>query len=133
MTVARTLLLGAILVSLTAAPAVAQAGQEKPKGKPEAAQAARGKADDVGGSAELRIAREYFTRSGAKLKPLPPGIAKNLTRGKPLPPGIAKTRMPDELLGRLPKVPGREWALVGEVLLQLDGAGVVVNILGSIF
>lgn len=133
MTVARTLLLGAILLSLTAAPAVAQAGQQRPRAKPDAAQAAKGKAGDIGGDAELRIAREYFTRSGAKLKPLPPGIAKNLARGKPLPPGIAKTRMPDELLGKLPKVPGREWALVGEVLLQLDGAGVVVNILGSIF
>lgn len=130
---ARTLLLGAILVSLTAAPAVAQAGQQKPKGKPVAAQAAKGKAGDIGGDTELRIAREFFSKTSDKPKPLPPGIAKNLARGKPLPPGIARTRVPDDLLGRLPKVSGREWALVGDQLLQLDGAGIVVNILGSIF
>ena len=83
---ARTLLLGAMLVSLTAAPAVAQAGQQKPKGRPDAAQAAKGKAREVGGDAELRIAREYFSKTSDKPKPLPPGIAKNLARGKPLPP-----------------------------------------------
>ena len=37
----------------------------------------------------------------SKHKGLPPGIAKNLSRGKPLPPGIAKQQLPDGLVHAL--------------------------------
>jgi len=129
--IARTLALSALMALLLMPPALA--GQEKPKGKPEAAQSGKAKAGDIGGEVELRTVRDYYARAGTKLKPLPPGIAKNLARGKPLPPGIARTRMPDDLVGKLPKVAGREWAVVGDQLLQLDTSGIVLNILGSIF
>jgi len=127
MTALRTLLGGALLALLCTSSLSAQAGRERPRAKPEAAQD-----KDQDGDAGLRVAREYYARSASRPKPLPPGIAKNLARGKPLPPGIAKTRMPDDLIGRLPRVAGREWALVGEMLIQLDNTGVVARIIGSV-
>lgn len=127
MTAVRTLLAGALLAVLCTPPLAAQAGRERPRAKPEAAQD-RDQDADVG----LRVAREYYARSASKPKPLPPGIARNLAQGKPLPPGIARTRMPDDLIGRLPRVAGREWTLVGEILIQLDDAGVVARIFGSV-
>ena len=68
------------------------------------------------------------------VKPLPPGIAKNLARGKPLPPGIARTRVPDVVLVKLPwRPPGYTFFLVGDRIVLLNANGLVADILDSIF
>ncbi len=58
---------------------------------------------------------------GKKAKGLPPGIAKNLTRGKPLPSGIAKKNLPDGLRQLLPAPPhGYERIIVDGKLLLVE-------------
>lgn len=65
-----------------------------------------------------------------QVKPLPPGIQKNLARGKPLPPGIAKRYLPGDLIGRLPPRPGHEWRIVGaDVLLVVVATQLIVGVL----
>ena len=70
---------------------------------------------------------------GGKKKPkgLPPGIAKNLTRGKPLPPGIAKQVLPEGLIALLPPAPrGFERIVVdGKVMLVEVATRVIHDIL----
>jgi hypothetical protein len=80
------------------------------------------------------VFREYYGTHRGAVKPLPPGIAKNLARGKPLPPGIARTRVPEVVLVRLPwRPPGYTFYLVGDRVVLLDGKGLVADILLSIF
>ena len=71
---------------------------------------------------------------GKKAKGLPPGIAKNLTRGKPLPPGITKKNLPDGLRQMLPAPPhGYERIIVdGKVLLVEIATHVIHDILADI-
>jgi len=59
---------------------------------------------------------------GGKSKGLPPGIAKNLSRGKPLPPGIAKQQLPTGLVASLPAVHS------GYERVIIDGRVVLVEI-----
>jgi hypothetical protein len=67
-------------------------------------------------------------------KPLPPGIRKNLARGKPIPPGIQKSRMPDGMLGKLPKQAGYEWRNAGtDLLLVQAGTEIVADVLKDVF
>lgn len=67
-----------------------------------------------------------------QVKPLPPGIQKNLARGKPLPPGIAKRYLPGSLLSQLPPRPGYEWRILGaDVLLVVAATQIVVGILAG--
>ena len=122
---------GLLLAAAIAGPAVGQAGKKHDKGKPHAEQSAptRPRAS----AAEIRIIHEYYVAKGVKPKPLPPGIAKNLARGKPLPPGIAKTRLPDDLVVRLPARPNYLWISAGNVVILVDPVGVVVDILREIF
>jgi hypothetical protein len=80
------------------------------------------------------VFREYYRAHPHAVKPLPPGIAKNLARGKPLPPGIAKTRVPEAVVVRLPWRPaGYTFFLVGDRVVLLDGNGLIADILVSIF
>jgi len=80
------------------------------------------------------VFREYYSAHRSAVKPLPPGIAKNLARGKPLPPGIAKTRVPDAVLVKLPwRPPGYSVFLFGDRVVLLDAGGLVADILDSIF
>jgi hypothetical protein len=80
------------------------------------------------------VFREYYRTRREGVKPLPPGIARNLVRGKPLPPGIVKTRVPDVVLVQLPWRPrGYSFFLVGDRIVLLDGNGLVADILDSIF
>lgn len=80
------------------------------------------------------VFRDYYRAHPGAVKPLPPGIAKNLERGKPLPPGIARTRVPDAVLVRLPWRPaGYTFFVVGDRVVLLDGKGLVADILVSIF
>jgi Ni/Co efflux regulator RcnB len=68
-----------------------------------------------------------------KSKPLPPGIAKNLSRGKPLPPGIAKQQLPSDLVQRLPPVrAGYERVIVdGRLLLVAVATQVIADVLSD--
>jgi hypothetical protein len=80
------------------------------------------------------VFREYYRVHRDAVKPLPPGIAKNLVRGKPLPPGIARTRVPDAVLVQLPwRPPGYTFFLVGDRIVLLNANGLVADILTSIF
>ena len=68
------------------------------------------------------------------MKPLPPGIRKNLARGKPMPPGIAKTRMPGAFVNQLPGHDGYEWLQAGsDLVLVVTGSLVVSDVLEGVF
>ncbi|MCH7821436.1 MAG: RcnB family protein [Proteobacteria bacterium] len=89
---------------------------------------------------EIRIIGVWYHDHGsvADKKPgkskrnrLPPGIAKNLTRGKSLPPGIAKQYLPDRLRQTLPAPSaGYERIVVDSKILLVEIAtGVIHDIL----
>jgi hypothetical protein len=86
-----------------------------------------------GTDAEIRIIRDFYSEPSRKPKALPPGIAKNLARGKPLPPGIARTRVPDQLLVRLPTRTGTRWLVVGDRVLLVDASDIVVDLIRLTF
>ena len=68
------------------------------------------------------------------MKPLPPGIRKNLARGKPMPPGIAKTRMPGAYVNQLPRHDGYEWLQAGsDLVLVVTGSLVISDVLEDVF
>jgi len=68
------------------------------------------------------------------MKPLPPGIRKNLARGKPMPPGIAKTRLPNSYVNQLPRYDGYEWQQAGsDLLLVVMGSMVIADVLEGVF
>ena len=92
---------------------------------------------------EVRIIGAWYEDHGRKAsqgggkkkhKGLPPGIAKNLSRGKSLPPGIAKHHLPDGLVHELPAPPrGFERVIVdGKVLLVEIATQVIHDILSDI-
>lgn len=82
---------------------------------------------------EAQLIRDYFSEHREEVKPLPPGIAKNLARGKPLPPGIAKRYLPGDLSARLPLRSGYEHLIVGDdVLLISVATGIIVDILSDV-
>lgn len=86
------------------------------------------------GADETRIIRDYFAASPYDVKPLPPGIAKNLARGKPLPPGIAKRYLPRDLAARLPVRADYKRLIVGDdILLVSIATGIIVDILNDAF
>ena len=126
----RFLLLSALLAGASA-PGMAQ-GPDKPA-------KAKGPKDKpvvrvVFVDSDRGVFREYYRVHRDAVKPLPPGIAKNLARGKPLPPGIARTRVPDAVLVQLPwRPPGYTFFLVGDRIVLLNANGLVADILTSFF
>jgi len=92
---------------------------------------------------EIAIIQDYYAQQRddggkgqqkkQKSKPLPPGIAKNLSRGKPLPPGIAKQQLPNDLVQRLPPVrAGYERVIVdGRLLLVAVATQVIADVLSD--
>src|SRR5690242_1893055 len=73
--------------------------------------------------------QEYFVAHPLGVKPLPPGIAKNIARGKPLPPGIAKRAVPREVLMLLPRPePDVAFVVVGDMVLA-ERKGVVLDVM----
>ena len=118
--------LGLALLIVMALSANAQTGRGK--GKDPGRPAAAGRASHARGSdVEIRIIREYYGVPSRKLKPLPPGIAKNLARGKPVPPGIARTRAPDGLVVLLPARQGTRWWIAGDHVLLVDTNNILVD------
>ncbi|MCP4328040.1 MAG: RcnB family protein [Alphaproteobacteria bacterium] len=87
---------------------------------------------------DIDIIRNFYRSDpnafGGAVKPLPPGIAKNLARGKPIPPGIAKTRFPNGLTSQLPYYQGYEWTMAGnDVLLIAQATNVIVDLFKNSF
>ena len=113
-----------IVMTLSAVSAEAQSGRGKGK---EAGKGAAAKAHARGSDVEIRIIRDYYGVPSRKLKPLPPGIAKNLARGKPIPPGIARTRAPDDLVVLLPAREGTRWWIAGDHVLLVDTNNLLVD------
>ena len=127
----KSLLLLMMFLAAAGAPAVAQ----RPD-KPANAKTAKDQPTIrvVFVDADRGVFREYYRTRREAVKPLPPGIAKNLARGKPLPPGIAKTRVPEAVLVQLPWRPsGYTFFLVGDRIVLLDAKGLVADIMESIF
>jgi hypothetical protein len=83
--------------------------------------------------AERQIVAEFFATNRLEVEALPPGIAKNLTRGKRLPPGIAKRQIPSALQAQLSTRVGLEVSIFGDRIVLLEASGPVVDILEGIF
>ena len=109
------------------------------KGKPKAEK--REKHDGPEFSVEFLLdfsteaARRYAVESKlVGMKPLPPGIRKNLARGKPIPPGIAKRDIPAEFLKKLPAHKDYEWHMAGtDLLLVARTDHLIVEIAADVF
>ena len=120
-------LLAAVLGAALTSPIAAQQGRRQ---APAAAQ---------GGftSAERDVIAAYFKNHSMDVKPLPPGIARNLERGKALPPGIAKRQLPESLIEQLPGRSGTradlEITVFGDRIVLLEASGLVVDILEGVF
>lgn len=99
-------------------------------------------ASDIGVSVtfsdgDIRIISAWYSDHGSKKNGkqgkdgrngLPPGIAKNLTRGKSLPPGIAKQYLPEGLRRELPAPPaGYERIMVDGRILLVEIATQVIH------
>ncbi|HET7738762.1 MAG TPA: hypothetical protein VFK32_09335 [Tepidiformaceae bacterium] len=118
--------LGLALLIVMSLPALAEAQSGRGKGK-EAGKSAAAKADARGSDVEIRIIREYYGEPSRKLKPLPPGMYKNLGRGKPVPPGILRTRFPELLEARMPRREGASWWIAGDQVLLVDSNNRIVD------
>ena len=129
---ARITTIAALLLVALATSADAQ-GQGRGKTASGDVQVSPGKAKGRGTDAEIRVIRDYYSVESRKPKSLPPGIAKNLARGKPLPPGIAKTRVPDDLIRRLPVRTGTRWLIAGDRVLLVDANNLVVDFVRLMF
>jgi len=112
---------------------VASLAHAQDRGKPKQKDPPAEQRGSVFTEVEIRIIRDYYASAGYQPKPLPPGIAKNLARGKPLPPGIAKTRLPRDLMVKLPPRSGFEIVIVADRIALLDRAGIVVDLRVGIF
>jgi hypothetical protein len=102
-----------------------QSGQ--PKGKGARGNQATSVSHARGSDVEIRIVREYYGEPSRKLKPLPPGMLKNLGRGKQVPAGILRTRFPELLEARMPRREGTSWWVAGDHVLLVDGNNLVVD------
>jgi hypothetical protein len=68
------------------------------------------------------------------LDSLPPGIQRQLIRGRGLPPGIAKKyRMPVPVLTVLDLEPETEVWIIGDNIIVVDPADVILDIVRGIF
>jgi hypothetical protein len=126
-----TLHAAAVAPALMAGPAH---GQKPDRAKPGSGEPPAAAAVTAGFTDQERgIIMEYFRQHRTAVKPLPPGIVKNLARGKPLPSGIARQRIPADLRRRLPPREGVEITIFGDRVVLLQASGLVVDILAGVF
>jgi hypothetical protein len=106
-------------------------GQKKPKGTGAAAQV---QVRVEFSARERELIRVYFGEHRPEdVKPIPPGIRKNLARGKPMPRGIAKQVLPPGLLEALSEREGYEVVRVGwDVVLVEVATGIIHDILTDV-
>ncbi len=134
-----------MLSLLLALPISVQAKNEKAENRASAAQETKSSEttgetvlDSVLKESTRSILNNYFATNPQPVKPLPPGIAKNLKRGKPLPPGIAKRSLPNDLTRQIQAQDSSigdviDAIIVGSDIAVIDAAtGVVVEILKDI-
>ena len=138
-----------VLIAFCAAPPTlmqaAQPGQGNSKPDKSKSQSHQ-KSDEAGHTdvdiliaAGIQLSREDARRYAldsdlTELKPLPPGIRKNLARGKPMPPGIAKTRLPDSFVSRLPVAEGYSWRVAGiDLVLVASASNLIAGVLRNVF
>lgn len=70
----------------------------------------------------------------ADLDSLPPGIRRQLARGRGLPPGIAKKyQMPVSVLSVLDLEPDTELLIIGDSVVIVNPADVIIDIVDAIF
>jgi hypothetical protein len=136
----RALLLGGVLVSLTAGDAWCGGKGNSHANKGATVDSGTDGAIEIGVSlitaTERSIISNYIqTNPGfAQAQPLPPGIAKKIARGGTMPPGIAKRYFPNDLMARLPPRPGQQWIVAGtDILLVNSATQLVVDILSNAF
>lgn len=93
------------------------------------------KSSDASFNVSFGYARSLAIENGLTgYKGLPPGIAKQVSRGKPLPPGIAKKRLPSGFVSRLPVYVGYEWKISGrDLILVAIGTAIVAEIIEGVF
>ena len=128
----------AAIAVVAATPVGAQQNREKaPKAKPAVAERAREpevRTRVIFRDTDRTVIRRHAETHRVVVKPLPPGIQKQLARGKPLPPGIAKTRLSPELVRVVPRLePGYSYVIVGDNLVVVDRRNNLVDILANIF
>jgi len=106
-------------------------GQKKPKGNAQPGPAVTIQAGIAFSLHEREQIVAFFGERGPEgVKPLPPGIRKNLARGKPLPPGIAKKTLAPELIRLLPPRSGYDVVQVGwDVVLVEVATGIIHDVL----
>lgn len=110
-----------------------QAAAQQPERNRSKAQPAAPAVPTTYTTVERNVITNYYRTHRVEVKPLPPGIARNLARGKPLPPGIAKQRIPADLSSRLVVRSGYQSLIIGDKIVLLDPVGIVVDILSEIF
>ena len=106
-------------------------GQKKPKGTGAAVQVQVRVEFSV---QERELIRAFFGEHRPEdVKPIPPGIRKNLARGKPMPRGIAKQVLPPGLLETLPEREGYQVVRVGwDVVLVEVATGIIHDVLTDV-
>ena len=109
------------------------AAQQPERARGNKAQSAAPAAHTTFSTVERNTISNYFRTHRLQVKPLPPGIARNLARGKPLPPGIAKQQIPADLSRQLVVRSGYQSLIVGDMIVLVDPVGIVVDILSKIF
>jgi hypothetical protein len=124
---------GIIAAGLLLTMAMPAAAQQSERAQGNKAQPAAPAAHTTFSTVERNAISNYFRTHRINVKPLPPGIARNVARGKPLPPGIAKQRIPADLSRRLVARPGYEFLIVGENIVLIDPVGIVVDLLSNVF
>ena len=120
-----------LLLALVVVPGGALQAQKKKTAHPKEGPSVQVSAGVVFSALEREhITTFYAAHRQSGVKPLPPGIRKNLARGKPLPPGIAKQVLPSALEDLLPGRPGYQRVQVGlDVLLVEVATGVIHDVL----
>jgi len=82
---------------------------------------------------ERKMLRDYFVAHHYEVRPLPPGIAREIVIGRPLPPGIRKRYLPRPVLVEVPVYRGYTRYIVGGDVVLVNPSGVVVDIAVDIF
>jgi hypothetical protein len=125
----RTFALATGLFTVASAPLLGQGkGHSKSSSPPVASRAHENASTRRASNEDVQTIRSYYRTDRGNVKPIPPGILRNLVRGQPLPPGIDRTRIPDDLNMRLYPRPGSTWYVVGDRLVLVDANGRVVDI-----
>src|ERR1041385_2351474 len=123
-----------VILALLALPALASPGAAQ---GPNKDREKRGKKEEKEhrkiGERARKMLRDYFHAHHYEVRPLPPGLAREIVIGRPLPPGIRKRYLPRPVLVEVPVYRGYTRYIVGGNVVLVDRSGVVVDIAVDIF